>query len=324
MLVGILGQPCIDEIVQPGMRLDRPTQALGGVLYSYAAMERLMRTYGSQNDTFVPLTWFSEPDAELLGPLVGSFEHLDRSEGFWPTNIPSNRVQLVYEKNGHRNEHCPHILPALTAQELTPALIERLDALFVNMISGFDVSLGTLETALSKTKKRPYVHLDVHALVLGPLSDRNASAPFGAGRQPRGVLEWRTWLRLADSVQMNEFEARWLADPEFRSEEDLLSAIRQLPHDERPSQIIMTRASRGSSIYLLDKGEVHDVMAPEIQAIETTGSGDVFGAAYVFFIMRGYEPRHALEQSVRWASWNTTLKSIHELLDSPIEIQETQ
>lgn len=315
MRIGILGQPTIDEIIHPGKRSREPERALGGILYSYAAMERLMREQGGFQDRFMPITLLSAPDREFLEPLLGRLGHLDRAAGLWPTDALSNRVQLVYREDGHRSEHCPHILPPLTEAQLTPGLLESLDGLFVNMISGFDVSLETLESSLRRVKKRPYVHLDVHALVLGPLSRANSAEKFGGGREPRGVPEWKRWLALADSVQMNEFEARWLGDPEIRSEEDLLKAIESMEATERPECVIITRAAQGASIYDFRSGEAHHIPAPSMEAIETTGSGDVFGAAYTFCAVQGKPPEDALREAAQWATWNTTLKTIDQILD---------
>jgi hypothetical protein len=278
--------------------------SLGGVLYSYAAMERMMSQLevaisivddaGKLPDTnsFVGLTWMSVPDAPLIDPLLSQFYHLDHSAGLWNTQELTNRVQLVYHPVGpslkgadaipERTEHCPNILPELTSTELTPAVLSSLDALFINMISGYDVSLETLETALDKAERRPYVHLDIHSLVLGPLSERvpgfgdrdPGNWPFGslpdpgprypgsAPRTPHGVREWKRWLNLADSVQMNEFEARWLGDPEITSEEELLRFIEHHRESLRTHEIIITRGKRGASLYEVQTGEVHYTNAP--------------------------------------------------------------
>ncbi len=319
MRIGIIGQPCIDEIVHPEKRATTPERALGGVLYSYAAMERLLREHSDSGDSFAPLTWRSNHDREFLETLLGKFRYMDGFAGLWPTDSLTNRVQLVYQADGHREEHCPHILPPLILEQLAPTLLESLDGLFVNMISGFDVALETLEATLGKMDRRPYVHLDVHALVLGTLSQASSKEKFGGGREPRGVPEWGRWLALADSVQMNEFEARWLGDPEIRSEEGLLYAIERMDTDERPKHIIITRASRGASIYHFNSSEAHHVPAPAMDVLETTGSGDVFGSAYIFFVAHGERPEQAVRRAVHWATWNTTLRTIDQILDAPIE-----
>ncbi len=320
MQIGIIGQPCIDEILHSGNSSAVPDRALGGVLYSYAAMERLMREQGSKNDSFAPLTWFSIPDRSFVQSLLDKFHHIERGSGLWPTESLTNRVQLVYRENGERTEHCPHILPALTNDQLTHALLDSLDGLFVNMISGFDVDIDTLEAALHGTTKKPYVHIDIHALVLGSLSERNENAPFGGGREPHGVPAWKRWLALADSVQLNELEVRWFADPEIRSEPELLKYIIMSNKFPNLRHLILTRAERGATLFDFEKEMVYSATPPPMEAIETTGSGDVFGSAFVFFVLSGTPPEEALQKSVEWASWNTTLKSIDQILDTPFNL----
>ena len=369
MRIGIIGQPCIDELVMSDGTISK--HSLGGVLYSYAAMERMMSqpAIGKLPDTnsFVGVTWMSIPDAPLIDPLLSQFHHLDHSAGLWNTQELTNRVQLVYHPVGsllkgagtipERTEHCPNVLPALTSMQLTPVLLSSLDALFINMISGYDVSLKTLETALNEAERRPYVHLDIHSLVLGPLSERGPGSgdrgpgnrlfapltdpgsryPDPAPRIPRGVRKWKRWLNLADSVQMNEFEARWLGDPEIKSEEELLRFIEHHRESLNVHDIIITRGKRGASLYEVRTGEVHDVETssgfrdsgtgemmspyyngprspvPGHRATNPTGCGDVFGSAYIFSLLSGAAPNAALEAAVRWASWNATLSSIEEI-----------
>ena len=312
MRIGIIGQPCIDEIVHDGSTVAK--LALGGVLYSYAAMERIMRDCGSASDTFVPLTWLSKPDNSLLAPLLDKLNYLEHDTGFWNTEELSNRVQLRYKPNGERTEHCPHILPPLKESEITPELLEKLDGLFINMISGFDISIATLEAALLSAKKRPYIHLDVHALVLGQLSNSN-DGDFGSGREPRGVSEWMRWLAIADSIQMNDFEIRWFADPEIKSEREFIEAVCKI-EDRHPEHIIVTKAALGATMFDINAGKVYHASPAPVAAIETTGSGDVFGSAFIFFILAGHSAEDALQLAVKWATWNTTLTGIDQIIDS--------
>jgi hypothetical protein len=314
MRIGILGQPCIDENVFPGRSVRK---ALGGVLYSFAAMERIMR--GTKGSSFVPVSWLSNPDRDAISAFTDSFQHLERTRGFWPADSPTNQVQLVYRDDGSRTEHCSHILPPLTKRELSSELLESLDGLFVNMISGYDITIETLEESLQHVSRRPFVHLDIHALILGSLSNANQNSHFGSGREPRGVKEWKRWLAIADSVQMNELEARWLADPEIQSEDQLLKYLLSSKKCPRLQYAVLTRAERGATLYDWNQKLVHHAEVPNVKVVDTTGSGDVFGSAFLFAILAGLMPERSLERAVQWASWNATLTSIEEILTSENE-----
>jgi len=128
-------------------------------------------------------------------------------------------------------------------------------------------------------------------------------------------------LNLADSVQMNEFEARWLGNPEINSEEELLAYVERRRDKLAVHDIIITRAERGASLYEVRSSEVHHAVAPGIshsdKSATPTGSGDVFGSAYVFALLNGNTPDAALEEAVHRASWNATLTGVEEILSEP-------
>src|SRR5438128_2492965 len=109
--IGIIGQPCIDEIISPAGVMTE--QALGGILYSYAAAERAARE--SQIDVeFLPLTWTSSPDRVLILPFYSLLNHFKDLSKLFPTDSLTNRVRLVYADATNRTEHCPIILPPMT------------------------------------------------------------------------------------------------------------------------------------------------------------------------------------------------------------------
>ncbi len=316
MRIGIIGQPCIDEIFSRSIQTQAPSLALGGILYSYAAMERLLKAYGSSEDRFEPLTWRSKQDASFIDLFLNKLKHLDGSSGLWPTDSLTNRVQLVYYENGERAEGCPNALPELTASHLT-GRVGNLDGLFVNMISGFDVSIETLEDVLNSSSKRPFVHLDVHALVLGDLSAPLTPGKYGKGREPRGVENWKRWLEIVDSVQLNEFESRWFGRPEVSSEVELLDFAKRQGARSNLKYLIITRGARGATLYDLTTGEKHHVDPPKISVENATGSGDVFGSAFTLAMLSGKSALEALNDAVRWASWCATLRTVEDILTAP-------
>src|SRR5437763_11596713 len=136
--IGIIGQPCIDEIISASGEMT--SQALGGILYSYAALERAARESNADVE-FLPLTWFSKPDREIILPFFSLLPHFKDLSKLFSTDALTNRVSLVYSDEIHRTEHCPIILPPMTSEELSWIDLAFLDGLFINMISGFDISL---------------------------------------------------------------------------------------------------------------------------------------------------------------------------------------
>ncbi|MEI8134123.1 MAG: carbohydrate kinase family protein [bacterium] len=307
--IGIIGQPCIDEIVSP--EGDIVSQSLGGILYTYAAMERAVQE-GRLDVEFLPLTWFSTPDRETISPLMSVLPHFKNLSKLFPTDALTNRVRLVYSDAATRTEHCPAILPPMTPEELSWVDLPSLDGIFINMISGFDISLDTLKWIRSQTKA--YIHLDVHALILGELSTDPLSP-----RIISGVRHWREWVKHVDSVQMNELEADSFGLPEIATEKNLLAEIRSISKkDGSPRTAVITRAERGATLFDFSTEKIWNKAPQERSIINTTGSGDVFGALYTLTKSLGSSEEEALYHAETWAGWNAELGSLEEILVAPM------
>ncbi len=292
MRLGIVGQPCIDEIIAADGTLRE--RSLGGIFYSYAAMDHFMRS--SSDDTYIGLSWRSIPDENILAPFINSLRRIESAPKF-PTTDLTNRVRLVYSSDGSRKEECAVILPPLTIKELSQIDIAMPDGIFVNMISGFDLTLETLEWIHANTKA--HVHLDVHALILG-----DVSPAAGSARLPHGVANWQRWLRCADSLQMNELEARWFGDPEIRNEEELIGFVRK----DGLGSLIITRAERGATCYQHDR-EFHVDSVP-VNVLDPTGSGDVFGSAFLYEFIRTRDHEAAITFAVQAATKNCEMRGL--------------
>lgn len=307
--IGIIGAPCIDEIIAPnGQLLERQ---LGGVLYSWAAAERIIRE--SKLDVqIVPLTFISIPDAEYLQEFMSELAHFDFSAAPRTYDALSNRVKLQYHEDNSRSEFCASILPELKPEHLPADVLASLDGLFINMISGFDISVETLRYIRANTQA--YIHLDIHALVLGPLS-KDPAVP----RIPRGVASWREWMTNVDSAQLNEMESDWFGVPDTTSEMELLTEIRALNTKHgSPKTVIITRAERGATAFDFAATKIWN-KTPSTKPIEnTTGSGDVFGAVYAISKTLGTSEEQSLWQAEELAGWNAGLKSLREILTAQL------
>lgn len=312
--IGIIGHPCIDEIISRSGEMT--SQALGGILYSYAAFERAVRESGADIE-FLPLTWTSSADQEMILPFYSLLGHFKDLSKLFPTDSLTNRVRLTYTDDINRTEHCPIILPPMTPEELSWVDLASLDGLFINMISGFDISLETLKWIRSQTKA--YIHLDVHALVLGELS-MDEKQP----RMMKGVRDWREWVTEVDSLQMNEAESDWLGASEITSEKQLLAEIRKLSNAHgSPDSVIITRSERGATSFDFKHEKIWNKEPNKKRIINTTGSGDVFGALYTLTKTLGTSEQEALWHAETWAGWNTELGSLEEILIAPLSKEIT-
>ncbi|HEY6172290.1 MAG TPA: carbohydrate kinase family protein [Candidatus Kapabacteria bacterium] len=297
--IGIIGAPCIDQIVSPSGEVTG--FSLGGILYSYAVLERIARERNLEV-TYFPFTLIAERDLEFLEPFFTKLKHFDFSHTPRSKDATTNRVQLIYEDEGKRKEVCSVILPEVTPEHLATDVIASLDGLFVNMISGYDISVTTMEWLRANTEC--HIHLDVHALTLGKLSESD--------RRFAPVHDWQRWALAANSVQLNEKEAIFF--PPVGSGPYISQIRHQSKNDTTERSVILTRGEKDTIGYNITRSEKHIIPTRKLNTIDTTGSGDVFGAVYLLEHILGASMPDAISSANEWAGKNTLLKGVFELV----------
>lgn len=296
--IGIIGAPCIDEIVSPSGEVTG--FSLGGILYSYAVLERIARERNLEV-TYFPFTIIAEHDLEFLEPFFRKLEHFDFSHTPKSKDATTNRVRLIYEDEGKRKEVCNVILPEVTPEHLATDVLSSLDGLFVNMISGYDISVSTMEWL--RAVMTGHIHLDVHALTLGKLSE--------SGRKFAPVDEWQRWALAANSVQLNEKEALYFP-PAGTS--PYISEMRHIANDGIERSVILTRGEKDTIGYNITRSQKHIIPTQKLTPTDTTGSGDVFGAVYLLEHILGASMPDAISSANKWAGKNTLLNGVFELV----------
>ena len=193
--LGILGTMVWDRIWSRDVRTG-PIEEWGGLSYALAAASA------------------ARPDDVCLVPIIKvgrdleerAFRFLRSLPGVELDAIrvvpePNNRVELRYRDNDRRFERLTGGVPGWTWAELEP-IVDGLDALYINFISGFELDLATA-TRLRMQFDGP-IYADLHSIFLG--------IDATGLRTPRPLDSWREWLRCFDIVQVNEDELRMLAD----------------------------------------------------------------------------------------------------------------
>jgi sugar/nucleoside kinase (ribokinase family) len=126
------------------------------------------------------------------------------------------------------------------------------------------------------------MHFDYHGLTTGINADHE--------RYRRALPEWRRWAFMNDSVQLNEEEVAGLT-VEALGEEQTVGHLLTLG----VKAVVVTRGSRGASVFTSEHKHIQrqDVGGGGSSADDTVGSGDVFGAAFLFRIVQGGTPVEA-------------------------------
>lgn len=194
--LGVMGTMVWDRIFAPDER-DDPTEEWGGLSYALAALQ------GAVPDGWeiVPIVKVGRDLEEQARSFLEAMPSIDLRTGVRVVDDPNNRVELHYHERERRTECMRGGVSAWTAPELAPVL-QDVDALYVNFISGMEMDLETARR-LRLTFPGP-IYTDLHSLLLG-------IGP-GGRRMPQPLPDWQEWLRCFDVVQVNEDELATLAD----------------------------------------------------------------------------------------------------------------
>src|SRR6185295_17092776 len=172
-------------------------------------------------------------------------------------------------------------VPAWSWLGLKPVLdAARLDALYINFLSGWELDLET--TKLIRQHFRGPIYCDLHMLVW-------AIQPSGL-RTLRPLPNVAEWCGCFDLMQMNEDEMAMMApDPMALAATALANGVRSLT---------VTLGKRGAVYFA----------PPDFDVIvgggDPTGCGDVWGATYFSRLLGGDNLGHAILAAHRAAARN--------------------
>ncbi len=300
--LGVVGTLVWDRIHARDARAT-PVEEWGGIAYALAAASAALPADWS----VVPLVQVGRDMGERAHEFLRAQPGLVIGRGVRVVDEPNNRVELRYQDRERRCERLSGGVPPWRWEDLAP-LLEGLDALYVNFISGFEMEL---ETAIRlRLGFRGPIYADIHSLLLGVGGDGT--------RVPRPLERWREWLRCFDIVQMNEDElallaGAWGGDPWRFAAEVVGSEPRALlvTLSERGSAYVASSAFRPDPLawhpgglaaapLAAAAGPVRSERVPVPVALldvadpDPTGCGDVWGATCCLRLLAG----DALEEAM--------------------------
>ncbi len=256
----------------------------GGIFFAVATLASL----AGEGDSVLPVFGVGKNDIDLVKERFSSFPSVD-TDGIFPLEGETNEVHFYLKDKTTTTECSKNIAPPIPFSKIKPYL--STNGILLNMISGSDITLGTLDEIRLAIRERSIpLHLDLHNLTLGvnadlPVRPVSASAEqAGASRFRRALSDWRRWCFMVDSVQMNEEEAAGLTMERY--DEDML-AKQMLPLMVKG--MCITRGEKGATLFRQDHKQIlrNDVNADlPSSSFAGNGCGDVFGAAFLFLICK--------------------------------------
>lgn len=261
--LGVIGSFVWDVIHGRDVR-SAPVEEWGGITYALSAC-----------DAALPDDWELVPIVKVgsdLAPQAREFLRTLRrlAPDAHPVEVPyrNNRVELRYHSDERRSEVLSGGVPGWTWAGLQP-LLRDIDALYINLISGFELDLETAQ--LIRQHFKGPIYCDLHSLTMGI--------------EPGGLRTWRqipevaAWCACFDVLQVNEDEVAMLApDPLGLAATALASGVQRL---------FVTMGKRGV-VYFEDAGPGRPLRTALVPASvarvdgpgDPTGCGDVWGATY--------------------------------------------
>ncbi len=301
--VGVLGTFVWDVIYGRDVRT-APVQEWGGITYALAGFDAALPA----DWELVPIIKVGDDLAREARTFLSSLRRVAPDAAPVAVPYPNNRVELRYLDDERRSEVLTGGVPGWSWQGLQP-LLAGLDALYVNLISGFELDLETA-TLLRQHFGGP-IYCDLHSLVL-------AVQPSGL-RTPRPLDRVQDWCRCFDLLQVNEDELAMMAP------DGLALAATALA--EGVQALVVTLGPRGAVYFapshfarLADRTRVRRPLAASPGTLRTallapsagqvhvkgdpTGCGDVFGATYYSRLLAGDIITDALRAAIAAAARN--------------------
>jgi hypothetical protein len=287
--IGVIGSFVWDVIRGRDPRASA-VEEWGGISYALSGLDAAL----TDDWEIVPLIKVGDDLAARATHFISTLQHLAPDAAVIAVPYPNNRVELRYHDDERRTEIMTGGLPGWNWLGLKPVLdTARLDALYINFLSGWELDLET--TQLVRQQFRGPIYCDMHMLAW-------AVQPDGL-RTLRPIPNVREWVSSFDFLQVNEDEMTMLApDPMTLAATALHAGVRTLTvtmgkrgvvYFASPdfNRLAVEDASRPVSQSLGGSiGPVRTALVPAVDVADggdPTGCGDVWGSTYFSRLLAG-------------------------------------
>lgn len=311
--LGVIGTFVWDEI-HGRDPAQAPVEEWGGITYALAGLDAAL---GPDWD-IVPLIKVGSDLAQRARNYVATLRHAALDAAVIEVPYPNNRVTLRYQSAERRTEQLVGGIPGWQWLGLKP-LLRDIDALYVNLISGWELNLETAQ--LIRQHFSGALYCDIHSLLLGVDAD--------GYRVPRAVQDVAAWFQCFDLIQVNEDELALLAPDALALAATAMAAgvcainvtlgprgavYFAAPGFERLSDMRRTMLPVSGAL----GGAIRTALVPARQPPETgtcdpTGCGDVWGATYFARLLAGDKLGDAIDAAMQAASRNLTHRGAESL-----------
>jgi pfkB family carbohydrate kinase len=283
--VGVIGSFVWDVIHGRDPR-SAPVEEWGGITYALGGLDAAL----PDDWEIVPIIKVGSDLADRAAHFLTTLRHIAGDARPIEVPYPNNRVELRYYSDERRSEMMRGGVPGWNWLGLKPALdAARLDALYINFLSGWELDLET--TQLLRRHVAGPIYCDLHMMAW-------SVEPSGL-RKLRPISHVREWCECFDFLQVNEDEMAMLApDPMALAATALHAGVRCLVVTLGKRGVVYFAAPdferlgdlRGARRLGASAGPVRTALVPTPRTLadgDPTGCGDVWGATYFSRLLAG-------------------------------------
>ncbi|HKY97399.1 MAG TPA: carbohydrate kinase family protein [Gemmatimonadaceae bacterium] len=299
--LGVIGS-FVWDIIHGRDPRELPVEEWGGITYALGALDAAL----PDDWEIVPIIKVGSDLARQSREFLHGLGKIARDGE--PIEVPqqNNRVNLYYMSAERRCEKLTGGVPPWSWLGLKP-LLKNLDALHINLISGFELDLEVAQHIRAHFSGP--IYCDMHSLLL-------AVQPDGM-RTLQPLPNAPAWFRCFDIVQVNEDEMSMMApDPLALAAIAMASGVSVLnvtlgqkgavyfaaPGFERLSDL--DRAPLSSRTGALRTELIPAAPSRDLTGGDPTGCGDVWGATYFSRLLAGDDIRSAMISAAAAAARN--------------------
>ncbi len=307
--VGVIGTFVWDVIHGRDAR-EVPVEEWGGITYTLSGLDAAL----PDDWEIVPIMKIGYDLAAKAREFLHTLKHVAPDAALVEVPYRGHRVELRYLDDERRTEVLTGGIPGWSWLGLKPLIDEaRLDALYVNFLSGWELDLETAQ--LLRQHFTGPIHCDLHMKVM-------AVRPDGL-RVPQAIPNVAEWCSCFDFLQMNEEEMATIApDPMSLAATAIAAGVSALfvtlgkrgavyvaapgfdTICDLPTRGGLSTAPRGGRGAL---GAVRSALVPA-EIVNTpgdpTGCGDVWGATYFSRMVAGDKLADAMKAAALAAARN--------------------
>lgn len=269
----LIGHSVEDHIFENGKT--KPTQP-GGIFYSAAGIN-----YLKEKDDEIFLSTNVSLNNYYLYEEV--YENINKSLINYVENVP--KVHLTINKEKERDEQYENINAEIN---INLNDINQFAGIYINMITGFDITINKLKEIRSMYKG--IIYFDAHSLTRG--IDTELKRNF------RHVSNYIDWCSNIDILQSNEHEIKTFGNS--NNEKEIVKELLQFGI----KYIIITQGIKGAKIYSLKENNLICFFQPafNFENKNSVGCGDVFGIITFYYYCKNYNIETAVINGTKAAS----------------------